>query len=78
MSREFPFINDDAEGMRQGNKTFEAQFSSSFLKDNYIELWNYKKCLALSGSVKRYASQGELWDLSSICSLGQNGIRQIQ
>ena len=26
MSKEFPFINDDAEGLREGNKIFEEQF----------------------------------------------------
>ena len=78
MSKEFPFINDDAEGMREGNKTFEAQFSKLFPKKNYIHLWNNKNFLALSGSVERYASQGESWNLSSICSLGQDSNMQIQ
>ena len=78
MSREFPFINDEAEGMREGNKAFEAQFSNAHLKENYIHVWNLSQILALSGSVERHASQGKLWDLSSIRFLGQDGNTQIQ
>ena len=78
MSREFPFINDDAEGMREGNEAFESQFSNSYLEENYIHVWNFSKILALSGSVERHASQEKLWDLSSIRFLGQDGNTQIQ
>merc|ERR1711884_889850 len=78
MSKEFPFINEDAEGMREGNKTFEEQFSNHFSKENYIKLWKDKMFLALSESVETDASQGELWHLSSIFSLGQDGNTQIQ
>ena len=76
MSREFPFINDDAEGLRDGNKAFEAQFSAEMLKTDFIDVSN--RSLALSGSVERYPSQGDLWDLSSVRSLGQNGSTHFQ
>ena len=78
MSREFPFINDDAEGLRDGNKAFEAQFSAEMLNKDFISVQNYGKSLALSGSVERYPSRGDLWDLSSIRSLGQNGSTNFQ
>ena len=78
MSREFPFINDDAEGLRDGNKAFEAQFSAEMLKTDFIDVRYYGKSLALSGSIERYPSNGDLWDLSSIRSLGQNGSTNFQ
>ena len=78
MSREFPFINDDAEGLRDGNKAFETQFSAEMLKTDFIAIRNCQKSLALSGSVERYPSRGDLWDLSSIRSLGQNGSTNFQ
>ena len=73
MSREFPFLNEEAEGLWCGNKVFEAQFSATILNQDRILINNHKEYLALSGSVERHPSQEELWDLSSICSLGQNG-----
>ena len=78
MSREFPFINDDAEGLRDGNKAFEGQFSAGMVNEDFIDVRNYEKSLALSESVERYPSRGDLWDLSSVRSLGQNGSTHFQ
>ena len=73
MSREFPFLNEEAEGFWDGNTVFEAQLSAEMLNQDRLLINDHAKSLALSGSVVRYPSQGELWDLSSICSLGENG-----
>ena len=78
MSREFPFLNEEAEGLWDGNTVFEAQFSARILNQDRLLINNCEKYLALSGSVARYPSQGELWDLSSISSLGQNGRTHFQ
>ena len=81
MSKEFPFINDDAEGHRDGNKAFEANFSADLLDKDYINIFRSKRFLALDKSVTRYSCnipQEELWDLASIFSLGDKGVSLVK
>ena len=81
MSKEFPFINDDAEGHRDGNKAFEAKFSADLHDKDYIHFFAYERFLALDGSVTRFSSntpQEELWDLSSIVSFGDTGVSWVK
>ena len=81
MSKEFPFINDDAEGHRDGNKAFEAKFLADLHDKDYIHLFSSESFLALDRSVTRYSSntpQEELWDLASIFSLGDKGVSLVK
>ena len=91
MSREFPFLNEEAEGLWDGNKIFEAQTSAEMLNQDRILINNCEKYLALTKSVKMFSGgwlrkflghtmvprahdvEGKSWELSSICSLGENG-----
>ena len=81
MSKEFPFINDDAEGHRDGNKAYEAQFWADLHEKDNIHLLGSERFLALDGSVTRYNSNTpheELWDLSSIVSFGDKGVSWLK
>ena len=53
MSREFPFLNEEAEGLWEGNKIFEAQLSAEMLNQDQLQINNCVKHMALKGSVKR-------------------------
>ena len=81
MSKEFPFINDDAEGLRDGNKAFEAKHWSDLHDTDYIHFFGFQRFLALDGSVTRYSSntpREKLWDLSSIVSFGDKGVSWVK
>ena len=81
MSREFPFINDDAEGLRDGNKDFEAHFATEMLNKDYIKMLSPESFLALDGGVTRYSldtPHAEMWDISSIFSFGDSGLSWVK
>ena len=80
MSKEFPFINEEAEGLREGNKVHEAKYYAESLQNGCLQtlIGNF---LALSGSWYSFTSdptQEEFLDLSSIFSPGSNGVTEIQ
>ena len=55
MSREFPFLNDEAEGLWDGNEVYEDRFSAEMLNQDRLLIKDHEKYLALSESVKRFS-----------------------
>ena len=81
MSKEFPFINDEAEALREGNKNHDAKYYAESLKNGFLLLFNIEQVLALNGSFISVASdsdQEESWDLSSIYLFESNAITEVQ
>ena len=55
MSREFPFLNEEAEGLWEGNKASEAQLCAEMLNQDRILINNCEKYLALTGSINWFS-----------------------
>ena len=81
MSREFPFINEDAEGIRDGNRAIEKKLRAEICNKDYIQTFNRQSCLALDGNYVRYSCetpQEELWHLSSIFHFEDSGVNRVK
>ena len=72
MTREFPFINEDAEGIRDGNRAIEKKLRAEICNKDYINTLKCEDFLALDGIFIRYNSDTS-WHLSSIHQFQDRG-----
>ena len=73
MSRDFPYINEDAEDIRDGNRAFEKKLRAKTFNKDYIHILSCKDFLALDGILIRYSSDTS-WYLSSIHHFEDSGV----
>ena len=67
MSKEFPFVNADAEMLRDGNKIFENKLFKGKIRGGYIDVHKLNDCLALPGyAIVSIGREQFSWELSTI------------